>query len=294
MRVLILGGAGMLGHKLLETFYRNGTNVSCTLRGGISDSPLDRIDLFRKVPVHEHVDALSHHTLRQKLEEIRPDVIVNCIGIIKQRDQAKLALESISVNSLLPHLLAEWAKDWNGRVIHFSTDCVFSGRRGRYTVKDRSDAEDLYGQTKFLGEVQSENGLTLRTSIIGRELTQFASLVEWFLAQEGNTIRGFTRASYSGMTTTTMADLVHTILDRPELITGLQQVVSDPISKYDLLMLLREAYGLDVQIEADDSFFCDRSMVGSGFTESLDFTVPPWRDQICRMSADPTPYEAWR
>src|SRR5580658_10519561 len=103
MKVLILGGTGMLGHKLLETLNTNGTDVSCTLRGRTSDFPFDRIDLYRKVPVYEQVDAMNHHTLRQKLEEIRPDVIINCIGIIKQRDLAKLALQSISVNSLLPH-----------------------------------------------------------------------------------------------------------------------------------------------------------------------------------------------
>jgi dTDP-4-dehydrorhamnose reductase len=293
MSVLILGGAGMAGHKFVQHFSKRGLEVACTIRGRKSDPPISQADFFKEVEVHEGVDVSDLPALRSMLERLAPQVLINCVGIIKQRDEAKSAIPSITINALLPHLLAEWAEAWGGRVIHFSTDCVFTGDRGNYAVDDKSDALDLYGKTKFLGEVQRSNATTLRTSIIGRELTHLASLVEWFLAQNGQTIRGFTRAIYTGVTTDTMADLVFELITKHPEVHGLHHVVSEKISKYDLLLLMRDAFGLDVEINPDDSFFCDRSMLDSGLCPSLGFQIPSWQEQIQRMADDPTPYGTW-
>jgi dTDP-4-dehydrorhamnose reductase len=284
----------MLGHKVVQSFHREGLPVACTLRGSLNDFPLNKVGFFKQVEVHEGVDVMDLPALERKLKEIRPEFLLNCIGIIKQRDEAKSAIPSITINSLLPHLLADWAKDWGGRVIHFSTDCVFTGSKGDYLIDDPSDAADLYGKSKYLGEVNRENALTLRTSIIGRELSHFASLVEWFLSQEGRHVRGFTRAIYTGMTTETMADLLRHIITNHPGTSGVYHAVSDKISKYDLLLLLRESFGMDVEIEPDDTFFCDRSMLSSGLEDAIGFQVPSWKKQIDRMAQDKEAYGEWR
>lgn len=232
---------------------------------------------------------LLHHTLAG----IRSDFIVNCVGIIKQRPQASDAGASIAINALLPHQLAAWARIWGGRVIHFSTDCVFSGVRGSYTEKDPSDAQDLYGRSKFLGEVAAENALVLRTSMIGREITEHRSLLEWFLAQKGCRVHGHRRVIYSGITTNHLADLVTAIIrDYPELF-GLFQVASTPISKYELLCLLRDAYSADIAIEPDDREISDRSMCGDKLQRAIGYMAPSWPDLVQQLAADHTPYERW-
>jgi dTDP-4-dehydrorhamnose reductase len=182
---------------------------------------------------------------------------------------------------------------WGGRVIHFSTDCVFSGKRGGYVEGDASDAEDLYGKTKFLGEVAAANALTLRTSIIGRELSQHQSLLDWFLSRNHGTVRGFRRVIYSGVTTNFLAELVASIIrDHPPL-NGLHQVAADPISKYDLLCLLGEAYRLDVRIEPDDLEVSDRSMRCDRLREAIAYQCPPWPVLVRQLAEDSTPYEKW-
>jgi dTDP-4-dehydrorhamnose reductase len=294
MSVLVLGGTGMLGHKIVQTMEAQGMIVSCTFRGRRSDFPATKVPFYKLVEVHEYVDATDLPELCGLLSKIKPDHVINCIGIIKQRSEANSAIPSITVNSLLPHLLAEWAQEWGGRVVHFSTDCVFSGNRGSYTVTDASDADDLYGKSKYLGEVQRSNAITIRSSIIGRELSNFASLVEWFLSQGGRTVNGYTRAMYSGMTTQTMADLVVAIVNRGSDLSGLHQVVSEKISKYELLLALRDAFRLDVTIVPSEDVMCDRSMCGSGFEKNLDFAIPSWAEQIEGMAEDKTPYGAWR
>lgn len=293
-RILVLGGAGMLGHKMFQTLQRRYPETTCTLQGTLAGGPYHRVDLFRHGRVLENVNAADLPALEGLLAEHRPDYVVNCIGIVKQRTEAKAYIPSITLNSLLPHRLAEACSRWGGRVIHFSTDCVFSGRRGHYTEDDPSDAEDLYGKTKSLGEVAAENTLTLRTSIIGRELAHFQSLLEWFLAQNHATIKGFRRAWYSGVTTNHLAEVVSWLIAEHPGLSGLYQVASATISKYDLLRLLRDAYRLDVAIVPDDNFFCDRSLVGERFREATGYTCPTWPDLVAELAADPTPYEDWR
>jgi dTDP-4-dehydrorhamnose reductase len=291
--VLVLGGTGMLGHKMFQTLGRRFAETWCAIRRPLTDPALARIDILRSEKVL-HADAADFPSLERILLDRRPDVIVNCVGVVKQRAEATAPVPSILINSLLPHRLLEACGRWHGRLIHISTDCVFSGHRGGYLETDVPDAEDLYGRTKALGEVQRANALTLRTSIIGRELFHFRSLLEWFLSQSGGRVRGFRRAQFSGVTTNLLSEVVADIIaNRPDL-GGLYQVTGPMISKFDLLTVLRDAYRLDVEIVSDDDFVCDRSMNGEKFRQATGFRCPAWPELAAQLAADPTPYDAWR
>jgi dTDP-4-dehydrorhamnose reductase len=232
--------------------------------------------------------------LERFLLEHRPETVVNCAGIVKQRNEAKDAARSIGVNSLLPHQLAEVCNRWGGRLIHFSTDCVFSGDRGDYQEDDFADARDLYGRSKFLGEVTAANAVTLRTSIIGRELAHRKSLLEWFLEQDHSRIRGYTHAIYSGVTTNYMARVVESLIEKHTALSGLYQVTAPAISKFQLLGLLRDAYGLDVEITPDPELFCDRSMKGDKFATATACIAPPWPELVAELANDDTQYSKWK
>ena len=231
--------------------------------------------------------------LEEHLNQIKPDYIVNCVGIIKQRDAASAYIPSVELNALLPHKLAAMALKWGGRVIHFSTDCVFDGKRGSYSETDLSNATDLYGKSKFLGEVQGENALTLRTSIIGRELTSHKSLLDWFLAQEGKTIKGYKNVIYSGVTTNQISEVVKMVIEKFPTLSGLYQVVADPISKYDLLALAQDAFGVGIKMVPETETISDRSMKGDKLKEATGYVSPPWPELMANLANDPTPYKDW-
>jgi dTDP-4-dehydrorhamnose reductase len=201
---------------------------------------------------------------------------------------------SIRTNALLPHELSEICGRRGARLIHFSTDCIFSGQRGNYGEDDVADAMDIYGRTKFLGEVTSPNAITLRTSIIGRELIHSQSLLEWFLAQNHRRIFGYRRALYSGVTTNRLADVVGDLIEKEPHLNGLYQVTGQTVSKFELLTLLREAYQLDVEILPDDQFVCDRSMRGDKFRAATGYLSPPWPELAAELASDETPYHEWR
>jgi dTDP-4-dehydrorhamnose reductase len=290
--IVVLGGAGMLGHKLFQVLRERFPGTIATTRENVNVPPFSGVTLLAGSDVLAGVDVVDFDALRTRLERLAPNVIVNCVGVIKQRDEAKNPIPSITLNALFPHRLAEAAAAWGGRIIHFSTDCVFSGRRGSYSEEDLPDADDLYGRSKFLGEVATANAITLRTSIIGRELTEHRSLLDWFLSQKGKKARGFRRVIYSGITTNEMANVVSLIIRSFPTLSGLFQVVSDPISKYELLLLIRDAYGVEVDIEPDDKEVSDRSMCGEKFHKATGWRSPSWPDMVRTLAADPTPYEA--
>lgn len=291
--ILILGGTGMLGHKLFQHFLLRFPGTICTMHHQASDAPYNRIAMFHGTQVIEGVDLDDFNRLSHLLLQLKPDFIVNCIGVIKQRKEAYSHIATISVNSLLPHQLAELCAKWDGRLIHFSTDCVFSGRQGMYQEGDLSDAEDLYGKTKFLGETTEANALTIRTSIIGRELVNHRSLLDWFLSNKGGRVNGYRKSIYSGVTTNHLAEVVSDIILHHPQLQGLYQVASEPISKYDLLCLLREAYALDVAIDPVDGEDVNRSMDGSRFRGATGYVCPPWPTLVQQLATDPTPYEQW-
>ncbi len=294
MRILILGGSGMLGHKLLVGLRKAGHDVSCTVREDRPTSPLARLPLFAGPEVFWGIDVIDWPSLRALLRAHQPDVVINAVGIIKQRQLATSAIPSIQINALLPHQLAETLAAWNGRMIHFSSDCVFSGDRGNYTEDDNCDADDLYGRSKFLGEVLgAPNVVTLRSSIIGRELHHHESLLDWFLSQNHREVKGFTRVIYSGLTTNEFVNVVHRIITKHPELSGLYQVASEPLSKHDLLHLVATAFHLDVRIVSTAEPFSDRSFSGAKFTAATGYVAPKWPDLVAALAADDTPYGEW-
>ncbi len=293
-RIVVLGVAGMLGHKMFQRLRAEFPgSVLGIMREQAVAPPLNRVDLLQGSDVVSGVDVLDFLRLRELLEDLRPRYIVNCVGIIKQRPEVHDAVPTIAINALLPHQLAAVSGSWGGRLIHFSTDCVFSGSRGRYTESDFSDARDLYGRSKFLGEVDGPNALTLRTSIIGRELTQHRSLLDWVLSQDGGVVHGFTRAIFSGVTTNHLASLVGRVIRNHQTLQGLYQVASNPVRKYDLLCLIRDAFSLDLEVIPDSSEDCDRSMLGDRLRSAIGYQSPSWPELVTELAQDPTPYESW-
>lgn len=283
MRILVLGGAGMLGHKILQAWSRE-EELWTTLRRGRSDYPgFGAIDSGRLV---EGVDVTNTEALLSVFRRARPEAVVNCVGVIKQKEEAKHALTSIGINSLFPHRLAEICAVAGARLVHISTDCVFSGRKGSYKESDPSDAEDLYGKTKFLGEVHDPHCVTLRTSIIGRELGTRSGLIEWFLSQQGKQIRGYRKAIYTGFTTRELSRIILDLLRRRSDVSGLWQVSSEPITKYDLLRLAQEPFGWRGEILPFDEFECDRSLDSTRFREATGYRPPSWDAMITELAED--------
>ena len=279
MRILILGGDGMLGHQLF-IHLQACHDVRCTLRQDLK--MYDWLGLFDDRSAYAGVDVRSLERLVEVLADFRPEAIVNCVGIVKQRPTAKESIPSLEINSLLPHRLAILCKGIGARLVHLSTDCVFSGEKGNYQESDPSDAEDIYGKTKFLGEVHDENCLTLRTSIVGRELTRKKSLLEWFLSQSGS-VKGFTNAIYTGFTTLEMSRIIETMLLDYSAASGVYQVSSDPINKYDLLLLFRDKLGHNVEIYPDETFHCERSLDSTRFRKEFNYTPPTWESMIAEL-----------
>lgn len=292
MRVLVLGGDGMLGHQVCR---RLGPRFE--LWATYRNDPA-RWLTYGNVPAERAlggVDAMAIETVESALASVQPDAVINCIGIVKQRDEAKIAVPSIAVNSLFPHQLADRCVSMGARLLHMSTDCVFSGRRGSYTEDDLPDPSDLYGRSKLLGEVDRPGCLTIRTSIIGWEVMGSASLLEWFAAQRGQTIRGFRRAIYTGLSTISLVDTMAMVLEEFPELNGLFQVASDAITKYDLLTRLRDQLGWqDITIEPDDGYSCDMSLMATRFEDATGWRSPPWQEMIHALAAEWPLYASWR
>lgn len=282
MRILILGGDGMLGHQLLRQ-WQGQHEVRVTLRR--DPDAYVGFGLFRPGNNYYGVDIVHTEELVGVLADFHPQAVVNAVGIIKQQSAAKESIPSIEINALLPHRLAMLCKVAGARLIHMSTDCVFSGRKGNYQESDLSDAEDLYGKSKYLGEVHESNCLTLRTSIIGTELTRKKSLVEWFLAQKG-TVKGYRKAIFSGFTTIEMARVIERLLLHHPHASGLYHVSSAPISKLELLTKIKEKLELPVQIVPDESLSVDRSLDSSGFRKEFGYMPPAWDDMLDELAND--------
>ena len=292
MKILILGGSGMLGHRLwMDLSKQHETWV--TIRGNPSEFP--DVPEFPRQFIRTNVDALYFDQVTRAMASIQPDLVINCVGLIKQMGHlARDPLFSITLNAMLPHRISMLCRVAKIRMIHISTDCVFSGNKGNYLESDNADAEDLYGRTKFLGEVAYPHCVTLRTSIIGRELKNKLGLIEWFLAQTG-TIKGYKRAIFTGFTTDEIARIISNyVIPNPKL-SGVYQVSSDPISKYDLLNLAKTAYGrTDINIQPDEDFFCDRSLNSQRFRDMTGYNPPSWLSMIEEMAASSSFYDQLR
>jgi dTDP-4-dehydrorhamnose reductase len=283
-RILILGGTGMLGHALLRGLAaRENLEVYATVRSREEVRRWFSPDLAGRCL--DNVDAYNFESLIQAIGEVRPEVVINGIGIIKQSALAQDPLTSITINSLLPHRLAAVCQAAQARLVQFSTDCVFSGSQGNYREDDATDCDDLYGRSKLLGEVAGPLALTLRTSIIGHELRGKLGLLEWFLAQE-DSVRGFTQAIFSGFPSVEVVRIMADYILPDSSLQGIYHVSAAPISKYDLLTLVAERYGKKIAIRPDGQVSLDRSLNSKAFREKTGYQPPTWPALIDEMYRD--------
>jgi dTDP-4-dehydrorhamnose reductase len=283
MRVLILGVGGMVGHRMWRTLSRSPYEVVGTLHRGRDE--FEAYGVFDD-RVIEHIDATDFDAVTALLEKIQPTVIVNCVGITKRKSEGHDLRRMFKLNTLFPHHLARWAAKVSTRVVQFSTDCVFDGADTDYDEGSVVSAQDLYGQTKFFGELHYPNCLTIRTSMIGRELAGHTELLEWFLSNRGRTVSGFMNARYSGVTTVEMATILARIISEYPTLSGIYQVAGPSITKYELLCKIRDAFSLDVQIQPESSFVCDRTLRSVRFERATGITTRTWNDMIADLAAD--------
>lgn len=270
----------MLGNAMIRVLSEDrdldvyGTTRSSAVRRHFSDAVASRLIAG--------VDVEQFDSLIALFGRLRPELVVNCIGLVKQLAEADDPLQALPINALLPHRLARLCELVGARFVHISTDCVFNGRRGNYREADLPDAEDLYGRSKFLGEVDYPHAVTLRTSIIGHELAGAHGLVSWFLEQRGR-VKGYRKAVFSGLPTVELAQIVRDlVLPLPEL-RGLYHVAADPIAKFELLKLVADAYGKEIEIEPDDRVVIDRSLDATRFREATGYVAPAWPELVARM-----------
>ncbi|WP_166268181.1 dTDP-4-dehydrorhamnose reductase family protein [Marinobacter caseinilyticus] len=281
MRILVLGVTGMLGSAVFKTLAQDASHEAWgTLRSGAGLAYFTEADHDRLIA---GVDVLDHDSLVQVFNRIRPDAVVNCVGLIKQLSNAQDPLIALPINSMFPHRLARLCDLAKVRLVHISTDCVFSGRKGRYLESDVSDAEDLYGKSKYIGELHSyPHAITLRTSIIGQELSSRNALIDWFLGETGS-IRGFSKAIFSGLPTVELARVIKDFVLPDKSLAGLYHVAAEPISKLDLLRLVADEYEKEIEIRPDDSVEIDRSLNGHRFSAATGYVAPGWPELIQTM-----------
>jgi len=278
MRVLVLGASGMLGSAVFRAFDGYALHEVWGLVRNESFLPYFSSAQRRRLVTG--VDVLDDAALSAAFARVRPTVVINCIGLIKQKDHAQDPLVVLPINAMLPHRLSALCAPHNVRLLHISTDCVFSGRKGMYTEADPSDAEDLYGKSKYIGEVRDgAHAVTLRTSIVGRELNSSRALVDWFLAQQGS-VHGFSRSIFSGVTAIELARVMRdVVLPNPGLY-GLYHVSAAPISKFDLLKLVAAQYRKTIEILPDDTQVIDRSLDSSRFLQATAYRAPSWESMV--------------
>lgn len=277
-KILIVGANGMVGNTFLRYFNSNKNyNVAGTVR---------KIDTLKEIIksntfiLFDGIDATRLDSFLPVFEKFNPDVVINCIGSIKQKNSS--TIECIKINSLLPHYLMKLSEKFRARFIHLSTDCVFSGLNGDYKETDFPDALDLYGRSKLLGEVKDFNSLTLRTSIIGHELNSNNSLLNWFLSQN-KSVKGYCKAIFSGFTSYEYARIISEFVIPNHQLKGLFHVSSKPISKYDLLKLIKKVYKMNMDIQPDDKILINRSLNSSKFCKYTNYKPKPWPLMIEEM-----------
>ena len=281
----------MLGHKLVQVLSRR-FDVWATLRSELSRYKY--LEIFDLEKTFELVDVANFEELERILKTLKPDVVINAVGIIKQLPTSRDVIKTLTINSIFPHKLGQAAEELNYRFITISTDCVFDGKKGNYTEEDISNAYDLYGKSKNLGEVVAKNCLTLRTSIIGREIETSHSLIEWFINNREGKVKGFKKAIYTGFPTIVLADIIGDIIEKFPDLQGLYHLSSDPISKFELLNLVNNEYGLNITIEADEEFKIDRSLDSTKLRRETNFKPQSWKEMIKIMAGDRATYNVWR
>lgn len=282
MKVLVIGASGMIGSTVLRVLSKN---KNWQVFGSVRDESVKR---FFSVSIGERliaeIDVEHPDALVKVLDQIRPDVVVNCAGLTKHKPEAEDPLVSIPINTLMPHRLAGLCKLVGARLIHVSTDCVFSGEKGSYTEDDFADARDGYGKSKALGEVDYPHAITLRTSTIGHELQSTYGLLDWFLSQQGR-CKGYTRAVFSGLPTVVFAQVVRDVVIPHTELSGLYHVAAKPINKFDLLKMIADVYGKTIDIVPDDKLVIDRSLDAGRLHSATGYVAPEWPELIKLMHA---------
>jgi dTDP-4-dehydrorhamnose reductase len=283
MRILILGASGLIGHKLLQELSMD-FEVFGTLHK--SKDSYGNISLFSGHNIIDNVNVAEFEVLKGILYAVNPDIILNCVGITKRKDEINDSFTALTINSVFPHQLANWAKNKGKRIIHFSTDCVFDGKVGNYDETSLTTAEDIYGRTKALGEIRYDHTLTIRSSFIGQELFGKTELLEWFLSQKGKQIKGFKNTLYSGVSTIFMARAVIKIIINYPNLSGLYNLAPEKaISKYDLICIAREAYDINVDIISDEEHVHLPTLDGSKLRNEICLTIPSWQEMMIELSS---------
>jgi dTDP-4-dehydrorhamnose reductase len=282
--VLVLGAAGMLGHMLVRVLSEHHQVIGTTSSQYDSKSPRARI--LNKANWIDQVDVRNLQTVENAINHAKPNVLINCVGVIKQKMDSGNIIDAILINSLVPHQLAAACEKLDIRFIHFSTDCVFEGTPGIKYTSYTPNATDLYGTTKRLGEVNYAPAITLRTGFVGRQLSGAEGLFEWVLSQKGKAVSGYQNAIYSGLTTMALSRVIQQVIEVQPTLSGLYQVASNRINKFDLITQLNESLQLDLSIAKNTEFMCDRSMDGTEFTNSTNIQIPSWEEMLTEFAAD--------
>jgi len=281
MKILILGGDGMIGHKMAQVLSNFNHEITVSIR---EQRELTKQCFSSQVKVF-FIDFLKENVVTF-LNIVKPDVIINAIGITIRRGVNEHVSDAIYLNSYFPHQLANWAGIHNKRLIHFSTDCVFSGSEGSYSEDATPNASDYYGKTKGLGEVLSKNALTLRSSMIGPELFNKTELFEWVINNKEKEINGFSRVMYSGVTTIYMASFLADLIENHKNLNGIYNIASKPISKFELLHLINENFNLGLFINKDQSIISNKTLDPSKIDNELGIKSPSWNELIIELKKD--------
>lgn len=284
MRILILGADGMIGHKLAQNL-ENDFDLTVTSRKkiykedlGLIRSSIKNIDLYKE-------------NFYQLLDSLKPDIIINCAGITIRRGVEKNLAETNYINSLLPHKLDYWSERNGKKLIHFSTDCVYDGLKGNYLDNEAPNATDIYGKSKAKGEINNSNSLTIRTSIIGREIFNHTELFEWLCSMKNKEVEGYSNVLYSGITNVWIGQIINKLISDNINISGILNISSNPISKFDLLIKLSHAFNLNITVKTNSKFKSNKVLISKKFTEITGIKTPEWDDLILEFKKDSLLYK---
>jgi dTDP-4-dehydrorhamnose reductase len=279
VKILVLGVSGLIG----STIYRVLSAVYSGRVYGASRSER-AVEMFSpkiaKNLVFGH-NLGNADELAELIGSINAEVLINCVGLTKHIPAGNDPIKALTINALLPHRLENLARMMGARLIHVSTDCVFSGQKGNYSETDQPDATDIYGKTKHLGEVTGKGVVTIRTSTIGHEHLTKHGLLEWFLCQQS--CLGFQRAFFSGLPTIELARVIRDYILENKSLTGLYHVGGPPIDKYSLLKMIAKEYGKTTEIQPDDKVFIDRTLNSEAFEKAAGYLSPDWESMIAAM-----------
>lgn len=281
MKILVLGITGLIGRYIFSVLYNSFDVIGTTRKKKVD---LTDINLYQNKNILYNFDILKSSEVKNKIIDLRPDYIINCIGITKRKITDN-DIDVIYTNSIFPHKLSKLSELFNCKVIHFSTDCVFSGDKGFYDEESNTDALDLYGKTKALGEIKYKNSLTIRSSFIGLELYDKTELLEWVLSQNGKKINGYKKTMYSGVTTLFLAQFVKKILNLNFTFSGLYNLSPKvPISKYDLIELIIEEFQLNINLIKEERTVHNPTLDGELLRKELNFIIPSWKQMLKELN----------